>query len=76
HDTTTQLLHDARRTAWLAEQGITVFRVPASDVLDEERLETVLQAIVQAAAPSTAFGGPPPPQRGGGSPGATTSDMK
>lgn len=25
--------HDRRRTAWLAEQGIEVFRTPASDVL-------------------------------------------
>ena len=27
--------HDARRDAWLAEQGVTTIRIPARDILDD-----------------------------------------
>ncbi len=43
HGDPDQARHDARRTAWLAERGIAVLRVQASDVRDE--LEGVLNAI-------------------------------
>jgi very-short-patch-repair endonuclease len=32
HGDATQSVHDARRTAWLATQGVTVLRVAAEDV--------------------------------------------
>jgi very-short-patch-repair endonuclease len=67
HDNVEQVRHDERRVAWLAKRNISVLRVAANDVLKDEKLEGVLLAITQAAAPSTAFGGPPPPLRGGGS---------
>ena len=38
---------DARRDAWLAGQGVKVLRVPAADVLDEDRLEGVLRFIAE-----------------------------
>jgi very-short-patch-repair endonuclease len=66
HDSSAQAKHDERRTAWLAEQGVTVLRVAARDILRDELLERVLLAIEQLSAPSTACGGPPPPLRGGG----------
>jgi very-short-patch-repair endonuclease len=66
HDGVERMEHDSRRDAWLRERGICVVRIMAADVLKDERLEGVLLAIAQAAAPSTAFGGPPPPLRGGG----------
>ena len=56
--------HDARRDAWLAEQGVRVLRLAAAAVLDDEGLEGVLRTVAEAVAPSTAFGGPPPPQSG------------
>ncbi|HEY0104603.1 MAG TPA: endonuclease domain-containing protein [Rhizomicrobium sp.] len=59
--------HDARRDAWLAEQGMRVLRIPALDVLKDTGLENVLESIARAAAPSTVSGGPPPPLRGEGS---------
>jgi very-short-patch-repair endonuclease len=49
HDT--QTAHDARRTAWLGEQGIRVIRFSIEDV--EHRSAAVLATIAQAAAPST-----------------------
>src|SRR5215207_6077184 len=65
HDHPEQPVHDTQRDAWLTQRGVNLLRFPAGDVLDEKRLEGVLLAITQAAAPSTAFGGPPPPRRGG-----------
>jgi very-short-patch-repair endonuclease len=58
---------DARRDAWLGEQGVRVMRVAASDILTE--LDTVVRSIIAGAAsasryPSTACGGPPPLPRG------------
>jgi very-short-patch-repair endonuclease len=66
HGDPVQAGHDARRDAWLRGQGIRVLRVTARDVLNEKGLENVLLTIMDAAAPSTAFGGPPPPFHGGG----------
>jgi very-short-patch-repair endonuclease len=66
HDSAEQIRHDERRSAWLASRNIKVVRIAAAGILKRESLEFVLQAIEQAAAPSTAFGGPPPPLRGGG----------
>lgn len=67
HDTAARVRHDEHRQAWLAQRGITVLRVRATDVLRDERLEGVLSAIEQAAtAPSGALREPPPPRGGGG----------
>ena len=64
HDSAEQIRHDERRSAWLASRNIKVVRIAAAGILKRESLEFVLQAIEQAAAPSTAFAGPPPPLRG------------
>jgi very-short-patch-repair endonuclease len=50
HDTAARTRHDERRQAWLAQQGITVLRIGASDVLKDQRLEAVLVGIERAAA--------------------------
>lgn len=60
HDHPDQIRHDQRRDAWLAEQGIEVLRFTAKSVLCDEERVFVLDAIVRAAAPSTASGLPPP----------------
>ena len=65
---------DARRDAWLIEQGIQTLRLRATDVRDN--LDGVLTLIVeeclnrsprgeQEEGPSTAFDGPPPLQMQG-----------
>jgi len=54
HDTAVQARHDERRSAWLATRGVTVLRVTAADVLQQERLEGVLVAIERAAVPPPA----------------------
>ncbi len=64
HDSPQAAAHDERRTDWLAQQGIRVLRIPATEVM--ENMDGVLKAIVLAAAPSTGFAGPPPPLRRGG----------
>jgi very-short-patch-repair endonuclease len=65
HDTATQAHHDGRRDAWLAQRGVTVLRVLATDVLRDDRLEGLLSAIeAAAAAPSGSRCSPPPPLRG------------
>ncbi len=45
--------HDARRDAWLNEQGVRVLRFAAADVLNDEGIDGVLRMIVEAASPST-----------------------
>ncbi len=50
---------DARRDAWLARQGVTVLRVLATDVLDEDRFEGVLRFIAEAARERLGDGPPP-----------------
>jgi len=51
HDSTAQAQHDERRQTWLVQQGVRVVRFRATDVLRDEALEGVLQAIGQAVAP-------------------------
>jgi very-short-patch-repair endonuclease len=65
HDTEAQARHDERRQVWLAQQGISVLRVRAADVLRDENLAEVLRAVEEAAlAPSGSLLSPPPPQAG------------
>ncbi|HEY5047260.1 MAG TPA: endonuclease domain-containing protein [Rhizomicrobium sp.] len=63
HESAQQTKHDARRDRWLSDNGVRVLRIPATDILNDERMEGVLRNIARAAALSTAFGGPPPPLR-------------
>ncbi|MBJ7447334.1 MAG: endonuclease domain-containing protein [Brevundimonas sp.] len=73
HEHPDQLQHDARRTRWLANQGVRVIRIAAVDVRDE--LDGVLAFIVKVVrerlpAPESplhhASRGPPPHLRWGG----------
>jgi len=73
HDMDSRPRRDAQRDAWLKEQGVTVMRVSASELMRtfEHTLDAVFQLATELGAsdaPSTALaGGPPPPLRGGGS---------
>jgi very-short-patch-repair endonuclease len=61
HDMGQNPSHDAARDHWLGENGYTVLRVPARDVL--ENLDRVIEMIAHAANPlhhQPAAGGPPP----------------
>jgi very-short-patch-repair endonuclease len=49
HDLPGQMRHDARRDGWLAERGIRVMRIAASDVLDDRALEGMVMMIAEAA---------------------------
>ena len=49
HDVPEQMSHDLRRDRWLAERGIRVMRIAATDVLDEQALEGMLAMIALAA---------------------------
>ncbi len=60
HEHPGQSRRDLRRDRWLAENGIRVLRFPATDILNDERMEGVLAGIAQAAAPSTATRSPSP----------------
>ena len=55
-----QVRHDQCRDAWLTERNIIVLRFSASRGLDDDERAFVLDAVVRAAAPSTASGPPPP----------------
>jgi very-short-patch-repair endonuclease len=68
HDSIAEAYRDERRQAWLAQQGVRVLRIRASDVLRDERLEGVLLDIerVAAEAPSDSLRSPPPPPSRGG----------
>ncbi len=68
HDSAAQVFRDERRDAWLAQEGITVLRVLAADVLSNATFENVILAIEKAAAPapSGSLRSPPPPLRRGG----------
>jgi very-short-patch-repair endonuclease len=70
HDAAAQRHHDQRRQAWLTQRNVTVLRIRATDVLQDQRLEAVLVAIERAAArtPSGSLRSPPPPPRRGGTP--------
>ena len=61
HDHPEQRAHDSRRTAWLGQRGIVVFRIAARDVL--ENFEAVLVSLKQRLAdqPPPPLRGPPPP---------------
>jgi very-short-patch-repair endonuclease len=70
HDMGDQPERDARRDAWMLNQGIETIRIRASDL--REAFDDTLDAIERTAldrckrqAPSTAFGGPPPPPPAG-----------
>ncbi len=65
HDMGDRPRRDAERDNWLADQGITILRIPAVDVLQE--FEAVIQQIVAACGPlhpAAARRGPPPLQGG------------
>jgi len=68
HDSVAQARRDERREAWLAQYGVRVLRIRATDVLRDERLEGVLLSIQRMAesAPSGSLRSPPPPPGGGG----------
>ena len=51
HDNPDRAGRDLRRDAWLAGQGIRVLRVPAADILSEEKREGVLDTIAAAGLP-------------------------
>jgi len=65
HDSVAQARRDERREAWLAQYGVRVLRIRATDVSRDERLEGVLLSIQRVAesAPSGSLRHPPP---GGG----------
>lgn len=63
HDRGDNPVRDARRDAWLAGRGVKVLRVPATDVLDEDRLEGVLLAIAEAARMTPRYRPPPSASR-------------
>jgi very-short-patch-repair endonuclease len=68
HNMGDQPRRDERRDAWLQDQGISVRRIPAADVLadpDAVADELVREASARAAPPPSASP-PPPPLRGGG----------
>ncbi len=72
HDAEGRPQRDARRDAWLRAQGVTVQRIPASDVLasvDGVADGIMRQAMDMIGASSPLHrpsAGPPPPLRGGG----------
>ena len=68
HDTVAEAHRDAHRQEWLAQRGVGVLRLRASDVLKDQNLEGALLGIEEMAsiAPSGSLRSPPPPLRGGG----------
>ncbi len=46
HDIPTMARRDVERDRWLEEQGIRILRFNASDVLDAERRENIIETIV------------------------------
>jgi len=76
------IARDRSRDAWLAEFGVSVLRIPASDILARHAFEGVLRTIEEAASARLAVirtrkseskkrtplrpFGPPPPLRRGG----------
>jgi very-short-patch-repair endonuclease len=58
-----QWKHDKQRERWLATNNIRVIRFLATDILNDERMQSVLASIVQAVAPSTAPRSPSPTLR-------------
>ena len=72
HDTAGQLLHDERREAWLGQRGIAVLRIPAKDVLRDERLAEVLRGIEAAVVAPFGSRRSPPPRSAGEEPWGRT----
>lgn len=60
HDHPDRTAHDRRRTEWLAQRGIRVIRVAATDVRDH--LDSVLDFIARTAL-ERQTAAPPPPSR-------------
>ena len=60
HDHPLQAIRDDRRTAWLADHGIRVLRLPARDVLRGDDAEDILPTIEAACAELANDGVPPP----------------
>jgi very-short-patch-repair endonuclease len=61
HDDPERASRDLRRQQFMEENGYTVLRIPASDVLKD--VDATVQAVVRAASPlhhRPAAGGPPP----------------
>jgi very-short-patch-repair endonuclease len=66
HDMGDNPRRDARRDAWLTEQGIRTLRNPAEEILrDIEPVIVLIEEICASRSPSTGFAGPPPRQRPG-----------
>src|ERR1700704_6604658 len=63
HDTVAEAHRDARRQEWLAQRGVRVLHLRASDVLKDQNLEGALLGIKEMAniAPSGSLRSPPPP---------------
>jgi very-short-patch-repair endonuclease len=59
-------MRDARRDAWIADQGIRTLRIAASDVLDEFEAvaSAILQACVERAPPPRSARSPSPGKPG------------
>jgi very-short-patch-repair endonuclease len=52
---------DARRDAWLAEQGILTVRIPAEEILrDIGPVVVLIEETCASRSPSTGYAGPPP----------------
>ena len=61
HSREQQREHDDRRDRWLASNNIRVVRILAADILNDERMGSVLTSITRAAAPSASLRSAPPP---------------
>jgi very-short-patch-repair endonuclease len=67
---------DARRDAWLAGRGIKVLRVPASEVLDQDGLDSVLRLIAEEARVRLGSACVPPSVRCADTPPQTGEDWE
>jgi len=73
HDMGGRPARDAKRDAWLREQGVKVLRIPAAEVLRD--VDAAAESIVNyctAAPPPSAAGAAATSPKGGGFLGATT----
>ncbi len=52
HGTGDREAHDARRDAWLLEQGIVTFRIAADSVKDPDEAAATILGVLQRHAPS------------------------
>ena len=65
HDLDHQIEHDARRDAWLGQQGVEVMRIQAARVMaDPDEQAFLIWQEVRARLSSHAKRGPPSPQAG------------